>query len=227
MTANKLTKGEKTKAHILETAIELFKERGYEETTMRGIAERADVSLGNAYYYFKSKEFLVHAFYEMVQQEQIPAYEQVIAAENSLKLRLLGVLMTQLRMIEPYHRLAVALFKSAADPQSPLSPFGRESEPVRRRCIDMYASLIAGAREQVPDDLKAELPELLWLFQMGVILFWIYDRSVGRIRTHNLVTHGVELIASLLQVVSLPIMAPARKKILALLYSLRSVALDT
>src|SRR5438093_12676940 len=54
-------KGEQTRAIILETALDLFRERGYEETTMRVIAERAGVALGNAYYYFRSKEHLIQA----------------------------------------------------------------------------------------------------------------------------------------------------------------------
>jgi hypothetical protein len=43
-------KGKQTRALILETALDLFMERGYEETTMRAIAERADelVARGHA-----------------------------------------------------------------------------------------------------------------------------------------------------------------------------------
>ena len=59
--AAKTTKGERTRALILETALDLFMERGYEQTTMRGIAREAGLSLGSAYYYFKSKEHLIHA----------------------------------------------------------------------------------------------------------------------------------------------------------------------
>ena len=58
-TAKKRPKGEQTRAKILESALALFMERGYEETTMRAVAEEAKVSLGNAYYYFESKEELV------------------------------------------------------------------------------------------------------------------------------------------------------------------------
>lgn len=217
MNAVKKTKGERTRAQILETAIELFREKGYEETTMRVIAERAEVSLGNAYYYFASKEHLVHAFYERIQTETMSAFEGVLSTEESFKGRLLNVLMTELRIIEPYHRLSVALFKNAADPESPLSPFGKESEPLRNRCIDMYRKLMTGAKEQIPGDLQVELPQLLWLFHMGVILFWIHDRSFGRTRTHNLVIHAVDLINTLVGVVSLPLMVPVRKKILTLI----------
>ncbi|MCZ9338186.1 TetR/AcrR family transcriptional regulator, partial [Streptomyces sp. TRM76130] len=47
-----LSKSEQTRALILETAMRLFQERGYDRTTMRAIAQEAGVSVGNAYYYF-------------------------------------------------------------------------------------------------------------------------------------------------------------------------------
>jgi len=51
----KTPKGEQTRALILNTALDLLRERGYERTTMRAIANQAGVSLGNAYHYFGSK----------------------------------------------------------------------------------------------------------------------------------------------------------------------------
>ena len=54
---------------VLDTALALFRERGFEETTIRDIASRAGLSLGAAYYYFKSKEALVAAYYGFVQRE--------------------------------------------------------------------------------------------------------------------------------------------------------------
>jgi AcrR family transcriptional regulator len=57
-------KAEATSARILDVALDLFRRQGFEQTTMRGIAAEAGVSLGSAYYYFESKEDLVMAFYE-------------------------------------------------------------------------------------------------------------------------------------------------------------------
>lgn len=45
-----------TKKHILETAMRLFEEEGYEKVTIRKISSTAGVSIGNFYHYFKSKE---------------------------------------------------------------------------------------------------------------------------------------------------------------------------
>ncbi|MFT7617949.1 MAG: AcrR family transcriptional regulator, partial [Planctomycetota bacterium] len=59
----KTQKAEKTRQLILDVALRLFEERGYDKTSMRLIAKEAGVSVGNAYYYFASKENLVQGFY--------------------------------------------------------------------------------------------------------------------------------------------------------------------
>src|SRR2546426_2884768 len=104
--STKTPRGEHTKALILETALEMFLERGYEETTMRGIAEKAGVSLGNAYYYFRSKEHLIQAFYGRTHEEHLAHSIPVLAKERSLKARLLGVMRAKISLIEPYHRFS-------------------------------------------------------------------------------------------------------------------------
>src|SRR5579885_464881 len=219
--AVKIRKGARTRQHILETALRLFKENGYESTTMRTIAQEAGISLGNTYNYFKSKEILVQAFYERVHDEEMAACRIVLARESRLKQRLIGVLLTMLSVLEPHHRISVELFKSAADPSSPLSPFSPESEKVRSTCLNLFKELVHSSTDRIPDDLRAELPELLWLYQMGIVLFWIHDKSFGRIRTHNLVVHSAELISSLIGLVSMPLMLPFKRNLLRMLIKLK------
>src|SRR5262245_34534909 len=57
-------KGEQTREHLLETALQLFLSHGYEATTMRDIANTAGCSLGLTYRYFDHKEELVLALYQ-------------------------------------------------------------------------------------------------------------------------------------------------------------------
>lgn len=217
----KISKSERTRAHIVETAIGLMIQNGYEETTMRHIAEKADVALGSAYYYFASKDHLVQALYERMHEQQVASFRNVLETKASLKERLLGVLTAELQVLEPYHRISLALFKSAADPSSPLSPFSEESKVIREKSIAVYSNLVEGATEKIPADLKAELPYLLWLFQMGIILFWLHDRSLCRIRSQKLIMHSVEIIALLISFASMPLMKPLRAKLLNLLADLR------
>jgi len=51
-----LTKGEKTRATILDAAHTLFLKNGFHGTSMREIAEEAGLALGGLYNYFDSKE---------------------------------------------------------------------------------------------------------------------------------------------------------------------------
>ena len=222
----KTQKGDQTKALILETALEIFRERGYEQTTMRAIAEKANLSLGNAYYYFHSKEHLIQAFYHRTHEQHLAAVAPVLDKERTLKSRLLTVMRLKIETIEPYHEFAGALFKTAASPGSPLNPFSDESDPVRRESTALFAQVLDGSKIQIPKDLRAELPYLLWVYHMGIILFWIHDKSLKHRRTYRLVDHTVDLLDKLISLASNPFMRPLRKQALRLVDELRDAAQD-
>ena len=217
-------KGDQTKALILETALEMFRERGYDETTMRAIAQKAGVSLGNAYYYFSSKEYLIQAFYQRLHDDHLAVVLPALENEKTLKARLLTVVRTKIDTMKPYHQFAGVLFKTAAHPQSPLNPFADESDPVREASIQLFAKVLEGEKVRIPKDLKAELPYLLWVYHMGIVLFWIHDSSPKHRRTYRLVNHTVDLLDKLIHLASNPFMRPLRKQALRLVEELRDAA---
>lgn len=219
-------KGDQTKALILETALEMFRERGYEQTTMRAIAKKANLSLGNAYYYFPSKEYLIQAFYRRTHEQHVAASVPELEKEHTLKARLLTLMLMKIKTIEPYHEFAGALFKTAANPGSPLNPFSDESDPVRQESIELFAKVLDGPKTRIPKDLRAELPYLLWVYHMGIILFWIHDKSPRHRRTYRLVEHTVDLLDKLISLASNPFMRPLRKQALRLVEELRDAAGD-
>ncbi|MDQ3819843.1 MAG: TetR family transcriptional regulator [Acidobacteriota bacterium] len=217
----KTQKGEQTRALILNTALEMFRERGYENTTMRAIAERAGVAIGNAYYYFGSKEHLIQAFYDRTHEEHLAVCRPALEKERSLKGRLLAALRLKISTLEPYHQFAGVLFKTAADPGSPLNPFSADSDPVRRSSTALFDHIVEGSKVRVPKDLRAELPYLLWLYHMGIILFWIHDASPGHRRTQRLIDITVDLVVKLIALASNPLARPLRKTALRLVAELR------
>lgn len=186
-------KSEQTRALILETAMRLFQERGYDKTTMRAIAKEAGVSVGNAYYYYAGKEHLIQGFYDRIAAEHQAAVRPVLDRETDLEARLAGVLRCWLDIAQPYHEFAAQFFKNAADPDSPLSPFSAESEHAREAAIDVHREVLRGAKTKVPDELRDILPELMWLSQMGLVLYWVFDRSEGRSRSYRLAARGARL----------------------------------
>jgi AcrR family transcriptional regulator len=214
-------RGEQTRQLILETALRLFRERGYAETTMRAIAGEAGVAVGNAYYYFDSKEHLIQGFYDRNQQAHRQAAEAVLAGETDFAARLRGVLHAGIDVNEPYHSFAATFFKTAAEPSSPLSPFSRESSPAREAAIAIFRDVVEGSSAKLDPELRRELPELLWLGWMGVVLFWVYDRSPGQRRTRGLIEGVVPLIDRLVGLSRLRVLRPALRQVLALIDTLR------
>jgi AcrR family transcriptional regulator len=217
-------KARRTRAAILQSAIELLGEVGYERATMRAIAERAGVSTGNAYYYFRSKEALVQAFYARTHAEHLTVARPRLAAARGLRDRLLATMSAKLETIEPYHPFAGVLFRSAADPGSPLNPFSEDSRAVREDAIELFREVVVGMRKPLPKDLTAELPQLLWTWHMGILLYWVHDESEGRAKTWRLMEESSALIASAVKLSGLPLIAPLRRKLLKLVRELTAGA---
>ena len=214
-------RGEQTRQLILDTALRLFRERGYAQTTMRAIAKEAGVAVGNAYYYFGSKEHLIQEFYAETSVEHRTRATPVLARESDFAERLRGVLHAGIDTMTPSHEFAAAFFKTAAEPTSPLSPFSVESSPTREASIALFREALAGSTAKVDPELRDELPELLWLAYMGVILYWVYDRSTDQAKTRALIDGVVPLIDRLVGLSRLRVLRPVTRDVLALIRTLR------
>lgn len=221
-TSKTSAKAEQTRATIVSSAMELFRTKGFEGTTMRGIADAAGVSLGSAYYYFAGKEHLIQAFYGQMQEDHLAAAQDVLERESDFAARLRGVLTSWVAVAAPYHEFAGTFFKNAAEPTSPLSPFSPESAEARDASIAIFASAVDGSDLKVAASLKPRLPELLWLLQMGVVLFWVHDRSPGQQRTLTLVDGVVPLVDKLARLSRVPVVRGVVNDLVGLLDSLRS-----
>lgn len=216
-----ISKGERTKERIVQAALDLFREHGYEATTMRMVADKAEVSLGNAYYYFSTKDDLLQAFYHEVHEAHVAAAAPILANERGLLARLRGVLLAKLAVIEPYHRFSALMFRNAADPKSPLNPFHGASAAIRREGEELFAAVLRGSREKVPKDLAAELPALLWTYSMGIVLYWIHDDSPDRAKTRALIERTADIAATAIKLAGNPLLRPFRRKVLQLVLALR------
>ena len=137
-------KGEETREKILDTALALFRERGYQETTMRAIADAAGVSTGNAYYYFPSKEHLIQGFYAQTVNAHVARLGPILEKERDFARRLRAVCHAKVDVDDPHHRFSGILFRTAADPESPLNPFSTESLPVRRAATEVWSRVVDG-----------------------------------------------------------------------------------
>jgi AcrR family transcriptional regulator len=203
-------KSEETRARILEAALGIFRERGFERATMREIASEAKVAVGAAYYYFDSKDAIVMAFYERAQQEMRPALEQLLDESRSLETRLKGIISYKLTYFLPNRKLLGAL-TAHTDPTHPLSPFSEETRLIREQDIAHFTRAVVDSSVKLPANIQPYLPRLLWLYQMGIILFWVYDHSPRQKRTEVLFDKTSKMILLGLKIAGLPILRPLHR----------------
>ena len=209
-------RAEDTRRKIYDAALELFREKGFEPTTMRDIAAKAGVALGGAYYYYSAKDAIVLDFYRQMQASSHEVILEALAGHKKLRDRIRCVLEKRLELLEPNRKFCAALSRHAPDGADPLSPFNEESRTIREHAIEHMRIAIEGGDVKVPSDLQPRLPYLLWLYQMTLIMFWLYDRSPGQRRTRRLMDKSLGLLVNLLRISTLPLMKPLRKAALEL-----------
>jgi AcrR family transcriptional regulator len=195
----------RARTQILESALALFREKGFEDTTMREIAAHAGMAVGASYYYFKSKEEIVHEYYLMLEADA-EAHTRALCSEiRNFRDRVRAAIEFKLRQLGPDRSLVKVLARIAADPDNPLSPFSRQTSEIRNRAITMVGLVCEGDGVQCSALVRPVLPRLVWLLYMGAIFFWIQDRSVNQSSTRTLVDLTTTLLEKVLWLSSLPL----------------------
>lgn len=217
------TKAEITERKILDAALNLFRAKGFGETTMRDIAAAAEVATGAAYYYYPSKDAIVLAFYQRSCVEMQSRIEDAVAqAPGNLEDRLRALIQAKLDYFAPYRGVLRALLKNGADPAHPLSPFAQTNKSIRDIDVAWFRKILIDCGTRAPKDLEPHLPDVLWMFQMGVIYFWITDDSHGQRRTGRLLILGAKVVATLLRIAGLPLTKPLRKVAIELVETVKN-----
>jgi AcrR family transcriptional regulator len=207
MARRTVPKSEETRKRILAAALRVFHDRGFQSATMREIAAAAGVAVGAAYYYFESKDALVMAFYVQAQEEMAPQLDTILKASRTLEQRLRGIIGQKLEYFAP-NRALVGALTTHIDPGHPLSPFSAATAPIRDRDIAFFERAAAESKLRLPASIQPYLARLLWLYQMGLVLFWVYDRSPQQERTEMLFEKTLKMMMLGFKLAELPLIKP-------------------
>ena len=217
-----MAKSDDTRAKITETAMESFRERGYDQTTIRLIADEAGISVGNAYYYFPTKNHLVQELYRRVQGDHLERVHAAFGSSTDIATRLEVALLCGLDSTGPYHDSAAGFLAAAVAPTSAVSPFGPDAAEPRAMAIQVFQEVVDGCTNAIPAELKRQLPELLWLAYMGLTLFWVYDNSEGQSKSRALARGASKLFGTVLPLARLPFARGPLNQLLDLIRAARA-----
>jgi AcrR family transcriptional regulator len=195
-------KGERTREHILDTALGLFIEKGYDATTMREIAAAADCSLGLAYRYFARKEDLVLALYWHTADAQA-AYVQSLAPAPIAD-RFALAMHAKIGQIAPYRDALGAVFGAALTPNSGVAVLGEQTSSIRERMGQVFYTLVAGSTDAPRERQARQLATVLYALHLALLLFWLHDRSTDHQATNELIKLARDTLVLVRPVLRLP-----------------------
>jgi len=192
-------KGRVTGGKILDAALDLFRTKGYDSATMRDIAARAGVATGAAYRHYRSKDAIVMAYYRRTFDEMQPEIHKLLEVPGGLERRTRELIRLKFKHFGPNRLVLRALLRNGADPKHPVSPFSKESKPLRDMEIGWFRQLLADDGLTTPSELESHIPEVLWALHIGVIFFWIADDSPREAHTMRLLDQGMNTLTVLLR----------------------------
>ena len=204
---------EETPRLILHTALALFRERGFDDTTLRAIPPKAGLSLGAAYSYFPSQAAIVGAYYAYTYAEHLSRLSRLRG--RGLAHRLRAALHSKIDIMQGDQRLLARSSRYGGDPDHPLTWFGPASREQRRLSVLVFAKALED--ERLPDDLRHAAPTLLWTLHMGVLLFFVYDASPNLRRTRALIDSSVDFVVQAKRLATFPLLRPVRRRVIAIL----------
>ena len=179
---------------LFRSALELFAQKGFAETTVEDITEAADIGKGTFFNYFPSKDHILLAFGEL----QLSKLESMIELARSSGepmpefLRLLGMRMTQ----EPTRNPAI--IRALLQAYLSTTPVRAAMMDLQRRIHALHTQMIQLGQER--GEIRGDLPatEIAHVFRQtifGTLLIWsLYGDSTlhSRIETaFNLLWTGM------------------------------------
>ena len=193
-------KGAESRQKLLNAAMKLFAQNGFQGTTMRAIAEESGLSLGNSYYYFESKDQLVGELFRLLQDQQRALAWPRLKEGNNLETNVRLTLETTLEVLTPYRGFGPAFIRAAFAGGDQASGNVNKAKE-----FGLWRQAVATCRPQPPLAIRQDLPQLLWLIQRGIILFWAYDGTKDDRRTLRLIGNAAPVIARLAVLSRLPV----------------------
>lgn len=164
------TKSARTRSTIIDAALRLFRERGYEATTMRAIARRIDYTATAIYHHFRSKEALLYELCDSDFRALAGVFQAAARVEDPVeRLDRIGTVYVEFALTHPMHYQLLFMTRRPT-----LEAVGRErvSDPgeraygvLRQAC----AEAIAAGRFRPEYADADEVAQMLWAAMHGIV----------------------------------------------------------
>jgi len=191
---------EKTKAKILNSAVDLIIEKGFKNASMREMAKNAGVSNPTIYNYFPTKEKILYAYVKQKHKESAQILQEIEDFNTySLREQLQALIETELELYledrEFILQISDMVFKSSGLKLESLYSNNQIFLDMVKDIIDIAIE----AEEIAEPPFKEHLPKLFWDYYIMVVAYWVKDDSESFENTTQFIDHSLGVIEALLQ----------------------------
>jgi AcrR family transcriptional regulator len=169
---------EKTRITLIETAIDLMIQKGFEKTTMREIARKAKVGDATIYNYFPTKERIVWRYIQLRQEQVIQKLESIAEFETfTLQEKIHTYFETILEGYLPDREFLPIAFKMTHQSFLTHSPELKEINALFLNQIRTFLSTAIEAKEIPDQPIETIIPHIVMDLYFIVVLYWSKDTS--------------------------------------------------
>jgi AcrR family transcriptional regulator len=183
-----------TRLRIVESALDLFKNGGFEATTTRDIARRAGIATGTLFNYFETKDtILAHLAGDALAKARATFARQAIEAD--LEEELFALIAAELRQLRPYRKFLTALLETQLSPLVASKHAGSD-ESLRVAHLETMGGI---ARKHGVVELSPLALQIYWTLYTGVLAFWSADTSPKQEDTLALLDQSLHMFTAWLR----------------------------
>jgi TetR/AcrR family fatty acid metabolism transcriptional regulator len=164
---------EKTRASILDAALDLFSNKGYHDTHLDAIADESHTSKGSIYFYFPNKERLFFALVDQFASLLERRITEAIAEETTAMCKVEAALEACLSTFGKYRRQAKVLLVQASGLGNAFEVKRIEINERFAGLIDSYLQEAVAAAEIEPVDTA--IVAHAWMGAIySLVIRWVY-----------------------------------------------------
>ncbi len=185
---------------IIGVAVDIMIDKGFKSATMRAISKEAGIGDATIYNYFPTKEAILFAYYEEKLNECIDKLKKVEKFnEFTIHEQLQTFFDIQMELFLPDREFIELSFKRIF---FSLSQNYSQLESIRTIFEKIIRDIFKAAVEvnEIPEQMfETIIYHLLWDYYIGVIIFWLKDKSEDFSDTSILVDKTLDLFCSVLK----------------------------
>jgi AcrR family transcriptional regulator len=187
----RLVRGRRSRTRIREAARALFRERGFDGTTLRAIGERAGMGASSIYRHVRSKHELLVLELADLQEEAWLRFRRSDTSDDATRARVLRFFETQHELLASNADLVVIALRATTYPEAPVA---RRALALQDRAIGLLAEILqSGRRDLAPGVDPLAAARALFHTASGARIGWA-NGLLSEPRCRRAIEESVELL---------------------------------